>query len=82
MRLKDMAALISIYTGGSMDLERLRGPAMKFARTVILRELCGDCKDCGINALYGALYDLYEIDGTCVADMNTRLVAALKLERE
>lgn len=82
MRLKDLVSLISIYTGGSMDLDHLRGPAKKFARTVILRELCGDCKDCGINALYGALYDVYGIDGTCVADMNDRLIAALKLEAE
>ncbi|MCK5127507.1 MAG: hypothetical protein KAR42_14725 [candidate division Zixibacteria bacterium] len=83
MSKKITTSLIYIHTGGTFEIAVLRGPSMKHARRAILEAITGKrvmINECGINTVYQELYKLFEIDGTCIADMNQKLTEALRNE--
>ena len=64
-------AIIRRVTGGSCDIQRLRGPACAPARKAIASSL--GIRETGINAIRTALIAAHGIVGTCAADEDAKL---------
>lgn len=80
---KQITALVGIHTDSEFDIELLRGPRMKHIRRSLLESVTGEkvmINKCGINTVYQKLYELFEIDGDTVAEMNQKLTEALRNE--
>lgn len=73
-------AIIRRVTGGSCDIQRLRGPACAPARKAIANAL--GIRETGINAIRTALIAAHGIVGTCAADEDAKLSEAIKREGE
>ena len=81
--MKAVINLIRIHTRGTFDIDVLRGPRMRHARRGVLELIRNKhvmINECGINTVYQELYKLFEIDGTCTANMNQKLTEVLRNE--